>query len=95
MRKYENELLSGGGSTDRARESLTWAVQLSGDEGPPQWFLLPKTVDVATLDRAEFKKLLDSARAINIDDAPDQPLSNIIAQRRARWLPWPNGQAIC
>jgi hypothetical protein len=46
-------------------------VHLSGDEGPPQWFLLPKKVDVATLDRAEFKKLLDSARAINIDDAPD------------------------
>ena len=77
---------AGGGSIDRARESLTRAVQLSGGRRAAPLVSFAETVDVAIQDRVEFKKLLDQALAINIDDAPDQRLSNIIAQRRARWL---------
>jgi predicted anti-sigma-YlaC factor YlaD len=75
-----------GGSIDRARESLTRAVHLSGGLRAAPLVSFAETVDVALQDRVEFKKLLDQALAINIDDAPDQRLSNIIAQRRARWL---------
>ena len=77
---------AGGGSIDRARESLTRAVHLSGGQRAAPLVAFAETVDVAIQDRGEFKKLLDQALAINIDDAPDQRLSNIIAQRRARWL---------
>ena len=75
-----------GGSIDRARESLARAIELSGGRRAAPLVSFAETVDVAMQDRAEFKKLLDQALAINIDDAPDQRLSNIIAQRRARWL---------
>ncbi|MGA2936840.1 MAG: TRAP transporter TatT component family protein [Syntrophobacteraceae bacterium] len=75
-----------GGSTDRARDSLTRAVQLSAGRRAAPLVSFAETVDVAIQDRVEFKKLLDQALAVNIDDAPDQRLSNIIAQRRARWL---------
>lgn len=75
-----------GGSIDLARESLARAIELSGGQRAAPLVSFAETVDVAVQDRAEFKKLLDRALAINIDDAPDQRLSNIIAQRRARWL---------
>lgn len=75
-----------GGSIDRARESLARAIDLSGGLRAGPLVSFAETVDVAIQDRAEFHKLLDRALAINIDDAPDQRLSNIIAQRRARWL---------
>jgi predicted anti-sigma-YlaC factor YlaD len=75
-----------GGSIERARESLARAVELSGGRRAAPLVSFAETVDVAAQDRAEFTKLLDQALAINIDDAPDQRLSNIIAQRRARWL---------
>jgi predicted anti-sigma-YlaC factor YlaD len=77
---------AGGGSTDRAREDLARAVQLSGGRRAAPLVSFAETVDVAIQDRVEFKKLLDQALAININDAPDQRLSNIIAQHRARWL---------
>lgn len=77
---------AGGGSIDRARESLARAVQMSGGRRAAPLVSFAETVDVSIQDRLEFKGLLDRALAINIDDAPDQRLSNIIAQRRARWL---------
>jgi predicted anti-sigma-YlaC factor YlaD len=75
-----------GGSIDRARESLARAIKLSGGRRAAPLVSFAETVDVSMQDRVEFKKLLDQALAINIDDAPDQRLSNVIAQRRARWL---------
>jgi len=75
-----------GGSIDRARENLALAVKVSGGRRAAPMVSFAETVDVALQDRAEFKKLLDQALAINIDDAPDQRLANVIAQRRARWL---------
>ncbi len=77
---------AGGGSIDRAREDLARALQLAGGRRAAPLVAFAETVDIATQDRAEFNKLLDQALAINIDDAPDQRLANIIAQRRARWL---------
>lgn len=75
-----------GGSIERARESLARAIELSGGRRAAPLVSFAETVDVAIQDRAEFNKLLERALAINIEDAPDQRLSNIIAQRRARWL---------
>ena len=77
---------AGGGSIDRAREALARAVRLSGGLRAAPMVSFAETVDISTQDRAEFKKLLDEALAIDIDAAPDQRLANVIAQRRARWL---------
>jgi len=77
---------AGGGSLDCARENLGRAIELSGGRRAAPLVSFAETVDVATQDRAEFKELLARALAIDIDAAPDQRLSNIIAQRRARWL---------
>ena len=77
---------AGGGSIDRAREALRRAVRLSGGQRAAPLVSFAETVDISIQDRAEFEKLLDQALAIDIDSAPDQRLSNVIAQRRARWL---------
>ncbi len=78
--------VAAGGSIDRARAALARAVQLSGGRRAAPMVSFAETVDISTQDRAEFKKLLDEALAIDIDGAPDQKLANVIAQRRARWL---------
>ena len=77
---------AGGGSVDRARESLARAMQLAGGRRAAPLIAFAETVDVSTQDRAEFKELLDRALAIDINAAPEQRLANVIAQRRARWL---------
>jgi predicted anti-sigma-YlaC factor YlaD len=77
---------AGGGSIDRAREALARAMLLSGGRRAAPLVSFAETVDISTQDRAEFKKLLDQALAVNIDGDPDQRLANVIAQRRARWL---------
>ncbi len=78
--------VAGGGSIDRARESFARAVQLSEGRRAAPLVSFAETVDVATQDKVEFKKLLDQALAIDINAAPDQRLANVIAQRRAKWL---------
>lgn len=77
---------AGGGSIDRARESLARAVELSRGRRAAPLVTFAETVDVSMQDRAEFKELLDRALAIDINGAPEQRLANVIAQRRARWL---------
>jgi predicted anti-sigma-YlaC factor YlaD len=77
---------AGGGSIDRAREALDQAVKLSRGRRAAPLVSFAETVDISIQDKAEFKKLLDQALAIDINSAPDQKLANVIAQRRARWL---------
>ena len=47
---------------------------------------LAESVSVAEQDVAEFRAMLDEARAIDPDEKPDSRLLNIIAQQRADWL---------
>ena len=75
-----------GGSVERARASLTRALQLSKGYRAAPLVSFAETVAVSLQDRAEFEKLLDQALAININVLPEQRLANVIAQRRARWL---------
>jgi predicted anti-sigma-YlaC factor YlaD len=75
-----------GGSVERARASLTRALQLSNGHRAAPLVSFAETVAVSLQDRAEFEKLLDQALAININVLPQQRLANVIAQRRARWL---------
>lgn len=75
-----------GGSPERARQHFERAVALSGGQRASTFVSLAESVSVPAQDRAEFERLLDSALAIDPDDAPSGRLANIIAQRRARRL---------
>jgi predicted anti-sigma-YlaC factor YlaD len=41
---------------------------------------------VSTQDSAEFESLLNKALAVNPDARPEWRLTNLVMQRRARWL---------
>jgi len=75
-----------GGSIDRARESLARALQISKGRRAAPLVSFAETVDVSIQDRAEFMKMLEQALAVDVEAFPDQRLSNVIAQRRAKWL---------
>ncbi len=77
---------AGGGSVERARAGLDRAVELSKGRRAAPLVSFAETVDVSMQNREEFKELLDRALAIDINAAPEQRLSNVIAQRRAKWL---------
>ena len=47
---------------------------------------LAEAVSVSNQDREEFESLLKKALAVNPDARPEWRLSNIVMQRRARWL---------
>jgi len=61
-------------------------VALSGGQRASTFVSLAENISVPAQDRAEFERLLDSALAIDPDDAPSGRLANIISQRRARRL---------
>ena len=75
-----------GGSVERARASLSRALQLSRGKRATPLVSFAETVDVSLQNRAEFKQLLNQALAIDVNALPEQRLANIIAQRRAQWL---------
>ena len=47
---------------------------------------LAETVSVSKQDRSEFDSLLKRALAIDPDAKPQWRLTNVVMQRRARWL---------
>jgi predicted anti-sigma-YlaC factor YlaD len=77
---------SAGGSVERARTHLERAVALSN--GHRAWPLVTfaETVSVSLQERREFERLLRQALAIDADAAPALRVTNLLAQRRARWL---------
>jgi predicted anti-sigma-YlaC factor YlaD len=75
-----------GGSVEKARDSFRRAVQLSGGMRAGPYIALATSVSVKAQDRGEFRSLLETALAVDVNaDIPDR-LVNIINQRRARWL---------
>lgn len=77
---------SAGGSAGRAREHLRRAVELARGHRAAPLVAFAEAVSVSLQDRKEFQKLLEQALAIDVDAVPEQRLSNLIYQRRARWL---------
>jgi predicted anti-sigma-YlaC factor YlaD len=83
---YEAGRASVGGSLERAREHYTRALELAKGQRLWPYLNLAESASVAAQDRKEFEDLLSQALELDPDRAPDQRLSNIVAQRRARWL---------
>jgi hypothetical protein len=75
-----------GGSTARAREHFTRAVELSGGQSAWAYVTLAESVSLPEANRTEFERMLRAALAIDIDKTPGLRLANAIAQRHARFL---------
>ena len=75
-----------GGSYERAREHFARAVELSDGNDAGPYVSLATGVAIAEENREEFQQLLETAIAIDVDEAPENRLLNTITQRRARVL---------
>ncbi len=77
---------SEGGGVAKARAHYERALALSHGKKLGPLVSWAESVDVATQNKAEFKKLLDTVLAADVDVDLDHRLVNMLAQRRARWL---------
>ena len=83
------EMSRSGASGDpaaRARKHFERALELSGGQIAGPLVSYAEAVSVQRQDLAEFKSLLERALAIDPDARPEWRLSNLVMQRRARWL---------
>jgi predicted anti-sigma-YlaC factor YlaD len=83
------ELARSGGDGDpieRARRHFGRAVELSGGKKASPYITWAENVCVQEQDAAEFRRLLETALAIDVDSRPSWRLENTILQRRARRL---------
>lgn len=83
---YGERPASAGGSIEIARTHLERARAISAGHRASPLVAFAETVSVATQNRAEFRALLEAAIAIDVDAVPAQRLTNLIYQKRARWL---------
>lgn len=84
---YEMNRRAGEGDpAGRARRHFERALQLSGGLAAAPLVSLAEAVSLQRQDVTEFKSLLNRALAIDPDAKPEWRLTNLIMQRRARWL---------
>jgi predicted anti-sigma-YlaC factor YlaD len=70
----------------RAKQHFDRAVGLSAGKLASPLVAYAEAVCVQRQQRAEFEKLLKQALEINADEMPEWRLTNLVMQRRARWL---------
>ena len=70
----------------RSRKHFERAIELTSNQSASPYVALAEAVSVNRQDREEFESLLKKALAIDPDARPEWRLSNIVMQRRARWL---------
>jgi predicted anti-sigma-YlaC factor YlaD len=70
----------------RSRKHFDRAVALTSGQSASPYLALAEAVSVADQNREEFESLLKKALAVDPDARPEWRLSNIVIQRRARWL---------
>ena len=75
-----------GDFAPRSREHFDRQVELTGGLLASPYISLAETVSVSKQDRSEFESLLKRALTIDPDARPQWRLTNVVMQRRARWL---------
>jgi predicted anti-sigma-YlaC factor YlaD len=70
----------------RCKEHFDRAVQLSAGQLASPFVAYAESVSIQKQNRVEFDSLLKKALAVDPDARPEWRLSNLIMQRRARWL---------
>lgn len=84
---YEMSRLGGEGDpVEKATRHFQRAKELSGGNMASYFVAMAESVAVEKGDKELFVSLLNQALAIDIDARPDWRLSNLIYQRRAKWL---------
>jgi predicted anti-sigma-YlaC factor YlaD len=83
------EMSRAGGNGDpalRSRQHFDRAMALTGGQQAGPLVALAEAVCVPKQNVKEFESLLNQALAINPDAKPEWRLSNLVMQRRAKWL---------
>jgi len=75
-----------GNPLDRARKHFDRAMALSKGFQAGPLVSFAESVSIAKQDRGEFQSLLNRALAVDVNAKPEYRLSNLVMQRRARWL---------
>ncbi len=75
-----------GDPLERARKHFDKAMALSGGFQAAPLVALAESVSIAKQDRHGFQSLLERALAVDVNARPEYRLSNLVMQRRARWL---------
>ena len=75
-----------GGSKERARKHFDRAVELSKGLDPGPYVTFASSISVATRNKAEFVKLLETALAIDPEQNRATRLATLVNQKRARHL---------
>jgi predicted anti-sigma-YlaC factor YlaD len=70
----------------RSKAHFDRAVSLANGQLASPYVAYAETISVQKQNQAEFESLLKQALAVDPDSRPEWRLSNIIMQRRARWL---------
>ena len=70
----------------RSRRHFDRAVELTSGHSASPYVALAEAVSISSQNREEFESLLKKALAVNPDTRPEWRLSNLVMQRRARWL---------
>ena len=83
---FEAGRRAAGGSIDEAGRHFERALALADGRRAWPYVNYAESVAVARQDKPEFERLLKEALAVDPDREKSQRLSNLIAQRRARWL---------
>jgi predicted anti-sigma-YlaC factor YlaD len=83
---WEGGHASAGGSYEKARQHFERAIALSKGLRAGPYVSLAESVSVPTQNKKEFQEMLTAALKIDVNQALDQRLANIVSQRRARWL---------
>jgi predicted anti-sigma-YlaC factor YlaD len=75
-----------GGSLERARRHYDRAIELSGGSRASTYVTWAQNVSVARQDRKEFRRMLETALAVDPDVDASSRVQNLITQDRARLL---------
>jgi predicted anti-sigma-YlaC factor YlaD len=75
-----------GGSADLARGHFRRALALTDTPRASLFVTLAEGLSIKEQNLEEFKDLLSKALAVDPDREPNLRLTNVLAQRRARWL---------
>lgn len=75
-----------GGDEKKAREHFSRSVKISGNKSASPYIYLAITVARNNQDREEFKRLLETARDIDLKKDPENALIKTLNRRRATWL---------
>jgi predicted anti-sigma-YlaC factor YlaD len=70
----------------RSRKHFDRVIELTSGQSAAPYVALAETVSVSKQDSAEFESLLKKALAVDPNARPEWRLTNLVMQRRARWL---------